>query len=613
MGDSSTGIAVSNNAVYVIGHFCKIDRGPGTTDTMSAKMGLNTCTGSSSLPNGVWRTHTAALALSDGTPLTWNAGADSTFGGQEVTVTTRGLFIGFDGQRADSIRTGSVAFFDLGPSLEDTTPPGTVTFTQPSAGGAVNNPAFFAGSATDNTAIASYRVRIRAADGRYVQADGTLNTTAYEFKPTALANGTFELLATMPAGAYTVQAKAVDVVGLVSAAWASRAFTETGIEGVPPQVTAMVNPTSPIQSENVVSVAGQATDNVAVALVEVRVTNAAGLFLQSDGTFTAVANPYPLVAGPVNNPAVDWSANLGSTLPPGAYTVNIRATDPTGNEGTKQVAFSVVTAAPAVVIASPAAKVLNTAPAVISGTVTDNVAVSSIVAQVVSGPNYLQDDGSLTPTPNELNLIVTGLESPAAGYSYNAGILPIGDYTVTATARDRVNNVTTATKAFTVTARVPGPAIVGYTGFSSQTDFFSNRTMGFTFRVTIDSQVLALGVQDTNRNGTLDNSVDTPVGIWRASDRTLIATVNVPRNAIPDAGWFYAQLPSPVTLTAGVTYVIGQRVYPLRERYASGGTAAPSADFVYLGSASTSGTSLAYPSSQSAATGGLGMPNMKFG
>jgi hypothetical protein len=251
MGDSATGIAVSNNAVYILGHFCKMATGPGATQIMSPKMGLDICTGAQIIPDGAWRSHMSAMSLTDGTPLTWNPGVESYFGGQTVTVTPRGVLIGFDGQRVNSIRTGSLAFFDFGAAIEDSTPPGLVTFTKPTAGATVNNPAVIAGSATDNLAVVSYQVRVKFSDGRWLQADGSLGTTAYVFKPPALADGSFQVSVAIPtAGSYSADARAVDVADLVSASRSKVAFVASGVAAAPAPEPAL--PPAPALAADVV-------------------------------------------------------------------------------------------------------------------------------------------------------------------------------------------------------------------------------------------------------------------------------------------------------------------------------------------------------------------------
>ncbi len=113
MRDSSFSIAMTNNTAYVGGHFCKIDAGPGATQTMAPNSGPDTCTGVF-FAGGVWRTQVAALSMNDGTPLTWNPGHDAFRGASALTVVNRGLLMGFDGDRVDNIRTGTTAFFDFG-------------------------------------------------------------------------------------------------------------------------------------------------------------------------------------------------------------------------------------------------------------------------------------------------------------------------------------------------------------------------------------------------------------------------------------------------------------------------------------------------------------------
>ncbi len=112
--DSNFAVAVSNNAVYVAGHFCKVDEGPGTSELLAPNSGPGECTGAG-MDGGVWRTQLLALSLSDGTPLNWNPGNDAFRGGAALQVVPRGLLSGFDGMRTNNIMTGTTAFFDFGP------------------------------------------------------------------------------------------------------------------------------------------------------------------------------------------------------------------------------------------------------------------------------------------------------------------------------------------------------------------------------------------------------------------------------------------------------------------------------------------------------------------
>ncbi len=114
MRDSSFGVAVSDVAVYVGGHFCKLDSGPGPTEVMEPKLGFDGCTGARKYAGGVWRSHLAALDPADGTPLAWNPGQNSKVGAKSLEVVDRGLLVGSDGMWAGGRKTGTTTFFDLG-------------------------------------------------------------------------------------------------------------------------------------------------------------------------------------------------------------------------------------------------------------------------------------------------------------------------------------------------------------------------------------------------------------------------------------------------------------------------------------------------------------------
>lgn len=86
------------------------------------------------------------------------------------------------------------------------------------------------------------------------------------------------------------------------------------------------------------------------------------------------------------------------------------------------------------------------------------------------------------------------------------------------------------------------------TGFSG--------TTGSIFTLNSNAQVNSLGVYDVNEDGLL-SSFD--VNIWNSNTQALLGSVTVPGGA--DAplvdGWRWADLASPVTLTAGQEYIIG--------------------------------------------------------
>ena len=228
MRDSSFSIAVSDSAVYVQGHFCKIDDGPGVTDVMTKRLDFR-CTGDA-FAGGAFRTQIAALSLVDGTPLAWNPGTDAFNGGRVLTVTDRGLLAGFDGNRSDDIRTGSLAFFDFGIGVEDAASPSLVAIGEISTSEVDGGPVVVTGSATDDLGIERFDLAYRV-DGQWLQADGSVGADYVEFGVAATDNG-FRHETSLPAGEWKVQVRAIDLAGRTSADWTIAEFT-TGI--APPE------------------------------------------------------------------------------------------------------------------------------------------------------------------------------------------------------------------------------------------------------------------------------------------------------------------------------------------------------------------------------------------
>ncbi len=352
MRDSSFGVAISNNAVYVGGHFCKPDSGPGVTDVMAPKMGIDTCTGTN-MAGGVWRTHLAALSRADGTPLTWNPGQGSFVGARRLTVTTRGLLVGFDGERVNDIRTGALAFFDFGPAVEDAIPPSDVTITAPTPGGSVDNPATLAGFATDNFAINRFELSLQASDGRYLQSDGTLAAAFANFVADAAPDSTFTTTRVMPPETYTLRARAVDGAGYKSVNTTSVTFTQTGIERSPPTIGLSV-PTTPTTVGSRPAITGTASDDTAVQAITIQVRDGGGLYLHNDLTFAAGVNdfPYTVTSGALGTTAVAWSIDVGTGLAAGNYTVEFSAADPSANTSTSTAGFTMQVAQPRPAITS---------------------------------------------------------------------------------------------------------------------------------------------------------------------------------------------------------------------------------------------------------------------
>ncbi|MCP4962084.1 MAG: DUF4082 domain-containing protein [Actinomycetia bacterium] len=333
MRDSSFAIGVSDSAVYVGGHFCKIDSGPGASATLSPQMGFDSCTGQR-MAGGVWRSQIAALSLADGTPLNWNPGTDAYIGHRELTVTTRGLLTGFDGNRVADRRVGSLAFFDFGPEAEDQTPPSSVEFTSPTAGAHLDNPAIITGRATDDVGVDYVRIEVQEAGGKWVQADGSLGQTRHEMIEFVDGNGRFELELTSPAGSYVVSATAVDHFLNESLNVSSLAYEQTGFEQTIPTIT--VESDRLFGRETRVIVDGVAEDNSVVQEITAEARTSGGRWVAEGGVIVdqPVSYPVSIVARALGKPRVRWAVDLGGFLPPDFYTVTVTVHDASGNSAT---------------------------------------------------------------------------------------------------------------------------------------------------------------------------------------------------------------------------------------------------------------------------------------
>ncbi len=221
MRDSVYSIAISNNAVYAGGHFCRIDSGPGATNDLGNGFTDKVCSGSPTA--GAWRWQVAALDPADGTPLDWDPGSNSFHGVVTLEVTDRGLLLGHDGSYAGTKYTGRLAFFDFGAGALDTEAP-TVAITAPTGVVAEASPVTVSGTTADNVRTERVKVRvIQSFTGLYLQPDGTFSATLHEFvvfpeivgpNETASWNTSFAVAPDQ----YRIEARAVDGADNVSVA-----------------------------------------------------------------------------------------------------------------------------------------------------------------------------------------------------------------------------------------------------------------------------------------------------------------------------------------------------------------------------------------------------------
>ena len=203
MYSSVLSLAVSDQAVYVGGHFCaaplqgavhangNTSNFTGTANGCDVNDVNNSINPSERDPaNAVFRNQMAALDPTTAIALAWDPGTNAAFGVLDLTVTDRGLLAGQDNDRFSNFLVGRSGFFDFGPG-QDTEPP-VLTVTDPAAGAVVENPLVITGLATDNRDISDIRIRLRdTAAGQWVQADGSLGPNLFDFslQESPLGNG----------------------------------------------------------------------------------------------------------------------------------------------------------------------------------------------------------------------------------------------------------------------------------------------------------------------------------------------------------------------------------------------------------------------------------------
>ncbi|NNE74283.1 MAG: hypothetical protein HKN26_11510 [Acidimicrobiales bacterium] len=218
MRDSVYSVAITSQAVYAGGHFCRIDAGPGPTVVEGDD--TQWCSGSPE-GEGAWRKQLAALSLGDGTPLDWDPGSNSVHGVLAMTATPRGLLVGHDGTYINGRQVGRLGFFDF--QLDDSDAP-IATITSPVDGALLPSPAKVTGIAADNISVDRVKIRVKdRTTGFWLQADNTFAAPLHEFviptpKPADADTPWAQALPVLADGPYRVEARAVDLAGNVSVA-----------------------------------------------------------------------------------------------------------------------------------------------------------------------------------------------------------------------------------------------------------------------------------------------------------------------------------------------------------------------------------------------------------
>ena len=191
---------------------------------------------------------------------------------------------------------------------------------------------------------------------------------------------------------------------------------------------AILSPAAGSTASGIVTVTGSSSDNVGVVRVDLRI----------DG------GPFQPVAG-----TTSWSSTIDTRpLSSGAHSFTVRALDAAGNAGTATISLTTSnstpdTTAPVVAIASPAEGASVAGAFTVTGTASDNTAVSSVEVAV--------DGGAFA--------LANGTTSWTA--TVDAASLSSGSHSISVRALDASGNAHVATRTVTTTTSAsPGDVVV---------------------------------------------------------------------------------------------------------------------------------------------------------
>ncbi|WGX96063.1 PKD domain-containing protein [Nocardioides sp. L-11A] len=193
-----------------------------------------------------------------------------------------------------------------------------------------------AGTATDDKGVARVGVAIQDRDtSRYLQPNGTLSANLATLDATLADPGatstTWTLNVPLPTqGDWAVTAYAWDSAGQQDPSTSGATSRYPIYPGDQPPVMneALLNPIEGTEFlDGKIFVSGRAEDDQAMQEVEVAIVNAAGQYMSSSGTFTSTNASWRTAF--LNSPGTPGSNFSYTTpvIPPGAYTVRVRAID----------------------------------------------------------------------------------------------------------------------------------------------------------------------------------------------------------------------------------------------------------------------------------------------
>ena len=362
--DSVYSVAITEKAVYVGGHFSWQESPTSPVPWPGLdNVGYGTGQGLSGYGLGdqvVRRDHLGALDPKTGTALEWNPGSNSYEGDKAMLATSRGLFVGGDGNIKGGKTVGRVGFFDL--SKEPAASAVDTTIVTPIEGSVKQaNEAFVLdGKATAPAGVSRVQIEIQNRGSKqYLQDDlttwGAANSiNATLAAPNATSTG-WSLSVALPVAEYQVQAKAFGRDGTSDPTKAVKKIETFRFDDLPPTTT-VTAPTAGLLTTTSFVATGTASDDKGVSAMTYWLRTPDNRYLQDDGTLAPVYNTFrgePDVIG-----ALSTTWQLEVTLPiEGDWKLMATAIDTAGQSdlrgATREWTVSSTGVAPTVAISTP--------------------------------------------------------------------------------------------------------------------------------------------------------------------------------------------------------------------------------------------------------------------
>jgi PKD repeat protein len=321
--DSVYSVAITETAVYIGGHFQFLESPTANQPWPGLdNVGYGTGQGLSGYGLGdqvVRRDHLGALDPETGTALEWNPGSNSFEGDKAMEATSRGLFVGGDGNIKGGVDTGRVAFFDLAsvpaPALPNT------TMKAPIEGRVVPSGTEFAitGRGITNSDVRRVELQIRrSGTNLYLQDDletwGGQNVLPTSRGPERRGKRKWSLLVTLTGQGtreYELRATTVSTSGTRDTTPIVKTMETFNFDDQTPSTS--ISGPSTLQASTTFTVYGTATDDHGISELRYWFRDEAGRYLQDDGSVDAIYNTFRGLPDIVGATSATWSYEV--TLP----------------------------------------------------------------------------------------------------------------------------------------------------------------------------------------------------------------------------------------------------------------------------------------------------------